>query len=339
MKKSTTTLIVALCLIIAGIAIACAAMSMIGFDFDKLGNESYETVTHTVDGSFEHIVIATQIHDINLAPSEDGVCKVVGSESENIKIKVECDGNFLNIKTEDSRKWYDLIGINLGKAELTLYLPESAYTSLTVASDTGHVNIPDGFGFQGASAATATGAIAFRASVDGELALASDTGSISVGNQKLSKLDAETATGRITLENIEAEGNVRAESDTGRLELHGVKCKSLEAETTTGGITLKNIVAESDIEVNTDTGSVSMVSCLSNYIQIETDTGNVKLDSSDAETIEIETDTGNVEGSLLSPKIFETHTDTGKVRVPQSSEGGLCKVSTSTGNIYISIGD
>ena len=72
-------------------------------------------------------------------------------------------------------------------------------------------------------------------------------------------------------------------------------------------------------------------------MNIDTDTGDVKLDACDANSIDIETDTGDVMGSLITPKIFDTDTDTGRVSVPQSSEGGFCKIRTDTGDINIEI--
>ena len=46
-----------------------------------------------------------------------------------------------------------------------------------------------------------------------------------------------------------------------------------------------------------------------------------------------ETSTGKVKGHLLTDKIFVTSTSTGKVRVPSTESGGICKVTTSTGDI------
>lgn len=337
MKKSTVTIIVAVCLIVAGIAIAGAAFSMVEFDFKNFGTESYEEVTHTIEGDFKHIVIATDVHDIELYPAEDGVSKVVGDENGEIKIRVDCDGEYLTVKTEDTRKWYDFIGIGFGTPSVRIYLTETELVSLTAASDTGHINIPESFSFTGASMATSTGAIVFRAKIDQELALASNTGSISVSKQKLSKLDVETSTGNITLENIEASGSVRAEATTGKVKLNDIKCNSVDVEATTGNISLQNVIAEAEISISADTGKISLLSCLSDSLNIDTDTGDVKLDACDANNIDIETDTGDVMGSLLTPKIFDTDTNTGYVRVEQSSSGGLCKIRTDTGDINIQI--
>ena len=108
-------------------------------------------------------------------------------------------------------------------------------------------------------------------------------------------------------------------------------------KTSTGNIVLKNIVAENEVKAEASTGRVTLTSCVSDSLEIETSTGDVILNASDAGSIDITTDTGKVEGSLLSPKIFDTETDTGKVRVPQSAEGGICKIRTNTGNIIITV--
>lgn len=338
MKKRTVIIIVAVCLVVAGIACLGAAMVMSGFSFEEMSTDSYEEVTHNIEGGFKHIVIATQVHDIELYPAEDGVCKVVGDESNNIKINVECDGEYLTVKTEDTRKWFNFVGISFGRPSLRLYLTESEFISLTAASDTGHINVPENFSFTGASVATDTGAIVFRASIGQELALASDTGSISVSKQKLEKIDCETSTGSITLEGIEAENSVRAEASTGRVELHEIKCGSLSAEATTGSVTLKNVIAESEVKVKASTGKITLTSCISDSLNVKASTGDVNIYASDADRIDIETSTGDVEGSLLSPKMFSTETDTGRVRVPQSSyESGICNIKTDTGNITITI--
>lgn len=337
MKKSTVIIIVAVCLVVAGIASVCAGLVMADFSWGGFSSEEFEEVTYTVEGDFDQIMIATDIHNITLAPSADASCRIVGSESNNFRIDFEIDSGILVIKTVDERKWYDYIGLFLGEANMTLYLPESAYISLTAASDTGHIIVPEDFGFQGSSIATSTGAIAFRATIEQELALASDTGSISVSKQNLSKITAETSTGSITLENIEAENDVRVKASTGRVELHEIKCNSLSAETSTGSITLKNVIAENDVKVKASTGKVTLTSCLSDFLSVETSTGDINLYASDAESIDINTDTGDVEGSILTAKIFTTETDTGKVRIPQSTEGGTCKITTDTGNITITI--
>ena len=66
-------------------------------------------------------------------------------------------------------------------------------------------------------------------------------------------------------------------------------------------------------------------------------TGDIIFENSDAAQIFVKTDTGNVMGSLVSEKVFITETKTGDVKVPQTTTGGKCEITTNTGNIAIDI--
>ena len=57
------------------------------------------------------------------------------------------------------------------------------------------------------------------------------------------------------------------------------------------------------------------------------------FDRCDAAELSITTDTGDVKGTLLSDKVFIARTDTGRVHVPETTNGGKCKITTSTGDI------
>ena len=97
-----------------------------------------------------------------------------------------------------------------------------------------------------------------------------------------------------------------------------MNCKNLSSEGDTGDIYLTNVIVK-------------------DKLSLERDTGDVRFDSSDAGEIFIETDTGDVVGSLLTDKVFFPHSDTGKVKLPKTTEGGKCEISTDTGNINIEI--
>ncbi|MBO5851923.1 MAG: DUF4097 family beta strand repeat protein, partial [Clostridia bacterium] len=72
-------------------------------------------------------------------------------------------------------------------------------------------------------------------------------------------------------------------------------------------------------------------------IDIKRSTGDVEFEELDASEIEIKTSTGDVEGTLLTEKTFSIKTNTGDVDVPRLSSGGLCKITTDTGDIDIEI--
>ena len=70
-------------------------------------------------------------------------------------------------------------------------------------------------------------------------------------------------------------------------------------------------------------------------LKINTSTGDVKVVKSDAGEIEIKTSTGDIEASFLTEKVFVTSSSTGDIRVPESYQGGKCKLTTSTGDITV----
>ena len=66
-------------------------------------------------------------------------------------------------------------------------------------------------------------------------------------------------------------------------------------------------------------------------------TGDVRFEECDAAEIFVRTDTGDIKGSLLTDKMFFAEADTGSVRVPKTTSGGRCEITTSTGDIRITI--
>ena len=74
-----------------------------------------------------------------------------------------------------------------------------------------------------------------------------------------------------------------------------------------------------------------------NNLAIERSTGDINFSKLEAKQIDITTSTGDVKGSLLISKIFNVNTSTGKKVLPQSAPGGYCNITTSTGDIIISI--
>ena len=63
---------------------------------------------------------------------------------------------------------------------------------------------------------------------------------------------------------------------------------------------------------------------------------DVIFDSFDAKNIYVSVTTGDVKGTILTDKIFNVKSSTGKVNVPDTYNGGICKISTTTGDIIIS---
>lgn len=298
-KAMKKWLITAASLSVFGFAVFIGAMAALDFDFSKISTIKYETNTYEVNGEFDKISIDADITDIVFAQSDDESCKVVCFEAENMKHSVRCTNGTLTINKADDRKWYDYIVVSFASPKMTIYLPQSEYTSLLIDAETGDIDIPESFVFNKLEIETDTGSIDCMANVSDIVKIESDTGNISISS-------------------VASVCNIDIKTDTGSIKLTDISCTDFTAESDTGDISLVNVAAV-------------------NHICVESDTGNVKLKNSDAEELSIETDTGNVTGTLLSEKVFNAKSSTGNVSVPKSKSGGKCKIISDTGDIKIEI--
>ena len=64
--------------------------------------------------------------------SENSETSVVCYEQKNLKHTVEVNGEKLEIKVIDTRKWYEYIGITMGESDIIVYLPETEYKNLLI---------------------------------------------------------------------------------------------------------------------------------------------------------------------------------------------------------------
>ncbi len=292
-------LIAAAVLVLVGAVIFVSALAAAGFDFTKLNTQKFTTKNYEFGENFESIFVNVETADVTFVPTDESVCKVVCFEEEKRPHSVEIKNGTLNISYVNNHKWNINIGIYFSAPKITVYLPKAAYKSLSVATKTGGVEVPEGLAFETVGITGATADIECRASV---------SKSIEIG----------TATGKITLGEASAE-TVKLSAETGKITAQNVACKRFSAKNGTGKIILENVIAEERIDA-------------------ETGTGDIRFNACDAAEITAETGTGSVKGTLLSEKIFITKTSTGKVSVPSTASGGRCEITTGTGDIKIEIG-
>lgn len=296
-RGSRIWLITAAAFIIVGAVIFTVALVRQGFDFSKLSINEFRTNIYEIGEHFDNIEIDVKTAEITVVPSQDGRCRVECYESQKVTHSAAVEGSTLKIDAVDSRQWYDHIGISFQSPRLTVQLPMNTYNSLSIKTNTGDIEFSDGLSF---------GTVTVRGST-------SDI----VSHADISKsVDLTTSTGSITLDRANAEA-INLSVSTGKIELSDISCGKLTAKSSSGSTRLGNVAAES--------------------MDIKSSTGSVKFDRCDAGEMYIKTSTGDVTGTLLSQKIFIADTSTGSVSLPQTSAGGRCEISTSTGDIRIEI--
>ena len=316
-KSEKIMLIVAALLIAFGVVIFVAAMSWSNWDFESLSTESYETNTYSVTEDFRNISIDTKTADIQILSSEDDFCKVVCFASEKEKYHVSVENDVLTICAVYEKKWYDYIEIMAKTKKITLYLPKHQYDDLMIRESTGDIELFDEFVFKNVDISLKTGDISLKNVLAKSVALSLSTGDVTMVNVTCENFTFQGSAGDLHMKNVLAK-SVALSLSTGDVTMVNVTCENFTSQGSTGDLHMKNVLAEETIFIKKSTGDVEFEAC-------------------DAEKVTIQMTTGDVEGSFLSGKYFDVRTNTGDVEIPHGSIGGICEITTSTGDIKIDI--
>lgn len=254
-----------------------------------------EIKNYLIEEEYNNINIDVTTNDINLYLSKNNENKVIYTENKGLSFDIKVENETLIIKENDIRPFYDRF-LNFTTYKLDIYLSKESIKSLNIDGTTGDLEIDKGFIFENINIEMTTGDIEFSSNVTNNFDIKITTGDIDIENSELGNLSIESTTGDIDIENSNAE--------------------SLDIKISTGKTKLQNLILLKDLK-------------------IEGATGDVILDSFDAENIYITLTTGNVKGTILSSKFFVGKSTTGKVRVPDTREGGECRITLTTGDIII----
>lgn len=132
-----------------------------------------------------------------------------------------------------------------------------------------------------------------------------------------SLLEVNTVTGDVIIDSGISLSSVTLTAVTGDIQASSLSCQRFSVNVTTGDIMLRDVIAQT--------------------MNLKSTTGDIELDRCDGDSITIKATTGDVEGSLRSGKQFYADVTTGKVRVPSDSGEGTCTVTTTTGDIEITV--
>lgn len=312
---------------------SCALFSIFGFT--SCGS-AMVTEEYKIEEAFENIAFDIDTADINIFPSTDGTCKVVCYERSKEKHTVSVENGTLTVSLNDV-EWYNRIQFFSKSPKITMYLPVAEYNTLFIDSSTGDVEIAKDFTFNSMNITLSTADLKCYASVKETANISNSTGDITVENVSVGALNISLSTGDVNVRNIESSGDVSLDSTTGDKFISNITCKNFFAEGSTGKMSFSNMNCD-NVTLKGTTGDVELTDVIATMkLSIELSTGDTTFERCDAGEILVNVTTGNVEGSLLSEKIFITNTSTGKVNVPECLTGGKCKITTSTGDIKITI--
>ncbi len=315
MKLSTKViLIVSAVLIFSGIVTVCVFCAL-GGTFDTQG---FAEKTYNINGSVSNLKVSLGGTDFLLEPSPEGSAYAVCKEAEHITYTVENIEGTLHITEHDTRKWYEFIGISLSAPTVTLYLPAGEYEELTVNTSSGRIKCWESFSFEKISLAASSGAVSCYASVSKTLTVETTSGQIDIKNAHAETVKIAATSGRVSLSDSEpslAELSVTS----GALHVNNVNCSALIAASSSGRISLDGTVARNTLRATASSGGIYLQRC-------------------DAQTVDLKTTSGRVSATLLTGKLYQVQTSSGIAKYPASdSDGGFCYVTTTSGNVNITV--
>lgn len=258
MKKMTKIWIaVATLLLILGIALFVGVMAHYGFDFNKLSTIKYEENTYDIYEEFDKISINVDTTDIEFVPTVDSSCKVICYDSEKVKHSVTVQNKTMSVDIEDTRKWYEHIGIYSASPKMTVHLPQKEYESLFIKNDTGDIKVE-----------------CFTAS---EIIIDSATGTIELSNVNCLELQLENNTGDINLKKVIAKNSFDIENDTGDIVFENCDAYEIFAKTDTGNVS-GVLLSDKIFITETSTGDISVPKTLTGgKCEIKTATGDITI--------------------------------------------------------------
>ncbi len=341
-KTKKCAMFISLVMMIAGAAIFFIAFAVAGFKFQNLSTEKITTQNFEIKEPFQRISVSSYEYDLNILKSQDEKCRIVYTGNQKQPLVCNVKGKELVIDLHNNKKWYENIGLNFQFAlpddtGIRVYLPEKEYEAINASSYSGGIFIDSGFSFDEANIDTSSGNIKASGMTAEKLDIQSYSGKIDISEISSSdNINIGTQSGAITAENVNA-NNASIDSYSGKVSLENLIAKgSLSVGTQSGDVELSG--SADSVTVNTFSGRASLENAIAKTsLSVETQSGNVEFNNCDAGKITVDTYSGSVSGTLLSDKIFSTSTYSGSVNVPISSGTEICAITTTSGNINISV--
>ncbi len=319
MKKSNLIiLIISLCMFFSGIFVCMSALSMKGMNFENMFKDNSTVRVATYDEAFLSVDAQDKSGNLEIFPSSDDELKIECTELENTHYDIKYEGDTLVIRRVDNRDWHQYF-MNFSREGVKIYLPQRAYEDIKLDVSSGSIIVNDGLACRNLAAESTSGSVrAYGVTAQEKVSLKATSGRVVSDSVKAENLDVSCTSGRVTLGNVELTGNLDVENSSGSIEVIDVNCNSLSVNNTSGGITCSGVIAQDNITAKTSSGSIELL-------------------KSDADNLDIKATSGSIRGTLLSDKVFIAESTSGRVRVPQTTQGGICKVKTTSGSIDITV--
>lgn len=256
--------------------IAIVFLCAIAFTMFSCGNHKLNK-TSEVEGEFENITVsAPKEANLTLAPSPDGVVKVVAITHKKVNCDAYVENGTLTVDIIDTRNWFNRL-FEVHTPQVTVYIPAGEYGALKIDTTTGKINVPADFSFESISIHGATGDITCNASAKNSINISNTSGNVFLGDVRADTLNVTVTTGNIELTNVITTGKMSLEATTGNIIFKGCDGAEIYAKASTGEIK-GSLLSPKIFLTSTKTGSVHVPRTTSGGVcDLITETGRINI--------------------------------------------------------------
>jgi hypothetical protein len=248
-----------------------------------------------------------------------------------LKISLTQTGNAVVVKVEP------MVGLVLpikgrnNAVDFTIEVPSDA--AVKAHTSFGDVQVTGAAG--GVDASTSSGRAGARA-VGGVVTLHSNFGAVILENATPTTVNATSASGLVSLNQVTASGAVELHSDFGSLDYHSGQAASLVARTSNGKVTLSGLTIAGAANVHSDFGPLTLTQVAAGSYAVTSSNGNISIDGA-AGNVQASSDFGRVSVLHGVGVTLDLHSSNGAVAFSGTLGAGPHSLTSDFGSITLSL--
>lgn len=264
----------------------------------------YQKLDKGFSGEITALCIDCDGQDVYIRPSADRNCRVSCTGFGGTEYSVELVNGVLFVTSKGETLESVFLRLFAGEAKVTVELPpqyfHEPYESLEVSTASGDILVEEGLIFQRCDLTASSGDVSFLADVWGRMNIETSSGDI-----KLADSSSAFSVHQVTLS-----------TSSGDIRVEGQNAFSLSAQNASGDVTLD--------------------SCEIYELTVSCTSGDVELRYVDLESCNLQTISGDVSAGIGKTMDFHCSTTSGDIDIPPpATKGGLCQITTTSGDIRV----
>ena len=231
---------------------------LVAYDESDFVQEVVEVVEHSIGYNTIQVDVDSANIIIKSTEKEQAYLEVNDRDGRTeTDLKIVGDTLIVKVKRQEIVRRFLFITFvgDLGKSDVTLYVPTAQYKKIKVYNDNGRIVCEDVYA--------------------DKIELESDNGRIIVNNVRGTELEAESDNGRVVLTNVHAT-NIIAHSDNGRIIAENCHAEKINLKSSNGRIELKEVTGQ--LHARSSNGRIeALISNVTANSRLKTDNGSIKV--------------------------------------------------------------